>query len=284
MIKRLIVSGALLLLVGCSSKTAVEQSSFPEYDFSSLEKRVIRTEDKSEKASENIEVLTSKVLRNSNEVIQIDARVSQVSPARLEELEIQLALLTEAFRDLHSQLAAIKVLPQIKYAPKAPKKPTGFTVSNSSKLLGGDEFAVYSRGLESYRKRFYTESIQFMRTLLEKFPKGEMRDRAQFWIGEALFQQRSYDEAIKEYEVVASYPQSTKLDDASYKIALAYYNLGENDVARERLKYLMGRYPASEYVTEAKQMLEKLSLDKSKSIIKPKTEASSLTDSTNKQF
>jgi TolA-binding protein len=253
-----ILTFILIILTTLVAKEEKKEPVFPVFDYEALENRVISVEKIAENCRKDVELISSAQVRNSEDISSVGANMDDVSPARLEELEVTIALLTEAFKDLYAEVAAIKVLPQIKFAKKAPKKPDGFSASSSTKLIGGKEYELYSRGLDSYRKGFFLESTQFMKSLLEQFEDGDMCDRAQFWIGESLFKTRNFNEAILEYTKVENYPSSSKLDDAVYKIALSYYKLGENDVSLEKLNFLIKRYPASEYIKSANNMIKKL--------------------------
>ncbi|MCL2843996.1 MAG: outer membrane protein assembly factor BamD [Chitinivibrionia bacterium] len=183
------------------------------------------------------------------------ATLHTMSPARLEESEIQLAYLTEAFQDLYSRVAAIQLLPIIQQTQRTPVRPRGFTVSDATINLSGDEFADFSRGLEAFRRRFYAEARQVLRLTIQRFPQGKFTDRANFWIAEAYFMERNYTSALTYYENVLGFSGSSKQDDAQYKIALSYRNMGELDMAFNEFRRLIHRFPASEWVVPANEAI-----------------------------
>ena len=192
--------------------------------------------------------------------------LDDISPTRLEEFEIQLAYLTEAFRDLFTQVRGIQLIPIVQQAQKTAPRPAGFSVSQASLALGGDEYALYSRGLDSFRKRFYSEARQIMRELMSSFPEGRYTDRANFWIAESYFQQRNYSSALKYYQQTLGFSGSSKEDDAQYKIAICYLLSGESDKAFEEFTRLIQRYPASPFVPRATEALRRLSIESNQSL------------------
>jgi len=178
-----------------------------------------------------------------------------VSPTRLEETDIQLAYLTEAFRDLYSRVVSIQLIPIIQQTQRTPTRPTGFTVSDATAKLGGDEFAVYSRGLEAFRKKFYPESRQVLRHMIQSFPKGNFSDRAYYWIAESYLMEQKYAEALTYYQRVLGIAGSPKEDNAQFRIAHTYQLMGDLDMAFNEYRRLIHRYPASEFVVIANEAI-----------------------------
>ena len=206
-----------------------------------------------------IENMQQKIIRDQ---MRINVALDAVSPTRLEESEIQLAYLTEAFHDLYSRVKSIQLLPIIQNAQKPVTRPPGFTVSTAPLLFGGDEYALYSRALDSYRKRFYDECRDIMRELVSTFPDGQYTDRAYFWMGESYFQEKNYAQAIPLYGKVLDFVESSKEDDAQYKIAVCYKFLDEQDKAFEEFTKLVQRYPASDFVPQANDELRNISIER----------------------
>ncbi len=256
---KLLVMAIVISMVSCA-KTVPEVSLFPEYNIEEIDS-VSKVSDSLSRATESqLAVVNGALLTTRQEMTEMREVQDDMSPARLEEMEVQLALLAEAFKDLYATVAAIKVLPQIKYAPVKAKRPKGFVVSSSTAMFDGEEYEIYSRGMESYRKKFYVESRQLLTSLIEKYPKGRLVDRAYYWIGESYFAEKEYSIAITSFEKIADFTGGTKEDDALYKQALSYYRLGENDTARELFKKLIGRFPGSEYLDRCRTYVNKLGL------------------------
>jgi len=199
---------------------------------------------------------------------RFDIMLNDVSPTRLEEFEIQLAYLTEAFRDLFTSVRGLQLIPIIQQAQRTAPRPPGFTLSDATLTLGGNEFALYSRALNSFRNRFFRESRQIMRELIVAFPNGRYFDRAHFWIAESYFQQRNYVQALKYYQVVLNFAGTSKADDAQYRIAICYLMLGEHEMAQQEFTRLIHRFPASRFIPRATEALRQLKIQRNNEAIR----------------
>lgn len=104
------------------------------------------------------------------------------------------------------------------------------------------------------------------RTTLEEFvktqPQNELLPNAYYWIGEAYYSEKNFENAIVQFQdVIEKYPSHPKASASLYKQALAFESLGEEKKAAALLKKLIEVYPASD---EAKKAKERIS-EKSKS-------------------
>lgn len=249
-----------LLFFGCASaKKKQDQSLFPEYSFQELERLANEAKSRADKSTEELSDINSAILQNKKEISHLGSVINDISPSRIEELEVHLALLTEAYKDLYDQLAAIKVLPQVRYVKPKAKKPTSFSVSKATvDLLGGDEYALYSQAQEEFRGGFFEKSIQTWEHLLQSYPQNRYTSNAHYWIGRALMTQNRHDEALLSFHSAENTPGSRHQSRAILMSSKCYISLNENDKAIEKLKYLIGRYPHSTAITEAKSLLNNL--------------------------
>ena len=96
-------------------------------------------------------------------------------------------------------------------------------------------------------------------TFLKAFPKSEMADEAQFYIGETHYVTGRYQDAVAAYNhVIQNYPGSNSVLEAYYKRGLAQERLGEGDAARASWEFLVKNHPESEAGRLAKQNLDRL--------------------------
>lgn len=253
----------LLTLFGCATtKKDQQQNLFPEYSFQELERLANEAKQRADKSTEELSDINSAILENKKEISHLGSVINDISPSRIEELEVHLALLTEAYKDLYEQLAAIKVLPQVRYVKPKPKKPTSFSVSKATvDLLGGEEYALYSQAQEEYRGGFYEKSIATWNHLLEKYPQSRYTSNAHYWIGTALMAQNRNDEALLSFHTAETTPESRHQSRAVLMSAKCYIKLNENDKAIEKLNYLISRFPHSTALVEAKSLLKKLQVE-----------------------
>ena len=198
--------------------------------------------------------------RLDNRLLLLSEEVSRVSSAKIEEVETRLALLTEAYKDMFVKLQAI----ELHVRPAPPRPPTQpnvahFTTTASGELvLSSPEYDLYMSGLRLFNARSYDRALAMFVDCLAKFPDGEYRDRANFWIGETHYQMGNMEPAIEAYRKVLAYRNSTKADAAQFQIALAHQKLGQAERSRAEFRRLIERYPASAYVERSKRYLEDL--------------------------
>jgi tol-pal system protein YbgF len=150
-----------------------------------------------------------------------------------------------------------------KKAPLPPQKPTPdkppvkdkvdtappVNELNENDLYGKAKQELDSGDLEVARSGF--------KDFLKRFPKSNVADSAQFWIGETYYRQKHYENAILEYQhVIENYPKGNKVPDALLKQGLSFIKLGDKSNGRLVLKELIKKYPSSEQAKIAKQQLE----------------------------
>ena len=92
--------------------------------------------------------------------------------------------------------------------------------------------------------------------LIERFPKSERADNAQFWIGEIYYREKWYEKSILEYQkVIENYPKGNKVPASLLKQGLAFLNLGDKANSRLIFQELIKKFPKS---NEAKIATDKL--------------------------
>lgn len=95
--------------------------------------------------------------------------------------------------------------------------------------------------------------------LIQKFPKSERADNAQFWIGEIYYREKWYEKAILEYQkVIENYPKGNKVPASLLKQGFAFFNLGDKSNSRLILEELIKKYPKSNEARIAKDKVKDL--------------------------
>jgi len=94
---------------------------------------------------------------------------------------------------------------------------------------------------------------------IKTFPRSEMADDAQFYIGETNYAQNKWMDAIAAYNaVIQNYPMSNAAPDAYYKRGLAQERVGDLDAARDSWNNVVKNYPDSQAAILAKQSLDRV--------------------------
>ena len=102
-------------------------------------------------------------------------------------------------------------------------------------------------------------SIQGFEVYISTFPRSELADDAQFYIGNNHYLDGQYREAAEAFEqVVLNYPDGDAVADALYKRGLALDRLGEPELARQAFELVVQNYPEDNMASLAQQWLDRL--------------------------
>jgi len=135
--------------------------------------------------------------------------------------------------------------------PGAPAAPGAFGMSPSK---------AFEMARSDYFAANWSLAIQGFESFIKTFPKSDMVDDAQYYIGESHFGATKYRDAVAAYDrVIAAYPSSNTLPDTYYKRGVALNALGQIQPARESFEFVIKTYPTSDTATLAKQALDRLS-------------------------
>ena len=116
---------------------------------------------------------------------------------------------------------------------------------------------LYERALRAYLARNYNDALALLRRYQKQYTKSPLAGNVQYWIGEALFAQRQYKEAIAAFnEVVEKYPNDSRVPAAMLNQGLAFAKLQNVPRARFFLQQVQEKYANSLEADEAKATLQ----------------------------
>jgi tol-pal system protein YbgF len=134
-------------------------------------------------------------------------------------------------------------------APQAPAVP--------STSLSPQE--VYNTAYADYLKGNFDLATDGFKIYRDNFPDSPLADNAVYWIGECLFSQRKFEEAIEEFNnLILDYPQGDKIAAAYLKKGLSLVELKRKDEALVVFKLLIGKYPLEEEARIAQEKIKEL--------------------------
>ncbi|MDX1763581.1 MAG: tol-pal system protein YbgF [bacterium] len=166
--------------------------------------------------------------------------------ARVQELEMKIAQLEAG---LPGGAATTRTSPRVSSAPSAPARSQA----------PSSEKSLYNSAMERMKKRQYDSAIREFRKFVKTYPRSDLADNAQYWIGESYYGLKRYEEAIIEFEeVIQRYPDGDKVPAALLKEGLAFHKLKDNGPARQILNKLIDKYPKSEEAQLARGKLAEL--------------------------
>ena len=203
------------------------RSILSEVDKKNVDSNVVRTLNKLENKIEILEDRTfytdSLYFEIVNDMVMIENKISSLIASYKEMTEI-------------SGKKKTKVVPQI---------------------TNEEYTAKYIESLSQYQNAEWNISLDGFRFLIQADSNNDLADNCQYWIGEIYYSLKDYRRAIKEFEMVFTFPGTNKADDAQFKIGLCYVNIGEFDKAKQEFESLLEFYPNSEYKKKAQKNIQK---------------------------
>jgi len=122
-----------------------------------------------------------------------------------------------------------------------------------------DPAAEYEAALKLIQKDGeFTQGRKNLQEFRKKYPEHELAVNAAYWIGEAYYGEKQFENAILQFQdVLKNHPQHTKAAAAQLKQALAFLSLGDKDTATVLLKKVVQNYPDSPEAKKAQERLKK---------------------------
>lgn len=183
-------------------------------------------------------------LGRTNEQLAADLSLTR------DDLGMQLAALAERLKALDSQVQKITTTsvnssaaaptspPQANQAQIAPEQ---LYQQSLSSILSGTDFAAGRTGLE---------------TFIDKYPQHELAVNARYWIGEAYYGEKNFENAILKFqEVIQLYSDHPKAASAMLKQGMAFDALGDKANALTVWNQLIKNFPLSPEASKAKQLV-----------------------------
>lgn len=125
-----------------------------------------------------------------------------------------------------------------------------------------DPMQTYQAAYRDYQRGNFDLAIDGFRDFLSSSANSDLADNASYWIGESLFSQKKYREAIGQFDaVVNKYPKSDKVPGALLKKGYAYISVGEKAQGVVQLQYVLHEHPKSQEASLARQKLKQLGIE-----------------------
>jgi tol-pal system protein YbgF len=273
----LLIAAAALVASGCVStsdfEAAQRQIGELQEELASI-KRTASTREEVQNVNVRIAEQTEQLLRsNATLVTKVDAIEDRLQNAvgsnettahRIDQLAQQVA---KAQRDLDDLKALVTLLQQPPAAPPAtdPAAAAQAPANPSSQVTvpaSADPMDTYQAAYRDYQRGNYDLAIEGFRDFLATNTVADLADNAEYWIGESLFSQKKYREAIEQFDtVVSQYPRSDKVPGALLKKGYAYININERAQGIVQLQYVVHEHPRSQEAALARQKLKQLGIE-----------------------
>jgi TolA-binding protein len=183
---------------------------------------------------------------------QLEYRIDSLSNEN-RRLKQQIDAVSTENRNLTARTAELDTrLKETKVTPAAPMTPSATPAPVKDMTAG------YSAALAEYRKKSFAEAAKRFESLLSGGIREDLADNCHYWTGESYYGIGKYSDAMHHFEQVLGYKHSEKKDDAQLMIGNCYAAMGNKASAKEAYNKLITSYPASPYVTKAKDKLAKI--------------------------
>ena len=144
----------------------------------------------------------------------------------------------------------------------APSMGTSATSAAVAPADPAAERDAYQKAFNLLKEGRYDQAITAFQGFLASYPSGDYTDNAQYWLGEANYVTRRFNEAEQEFlKVLNLHPDSTKVSDAMLKLGYTYYEIGNWSAARKTLDNVVSRFPNTTVGRLAENRLQKMRLE-----------------------
>lgn len=210
-----------------------------------------------------------KVAADSRVQVESVAGDLRVVREKVDETNVRLNSLSQEIEALRVQTAATQAAAAAPVTPLdpaaggvAPGQPGGApTVPSPGASLnpGVSPQRLFEEARSNYMAGLWSLSLQGFDAYIKTFPKSDLTDDAQYYIGETHFKALDDKAAVEAYNrLIQNYPTSNTLPEAYYRRGMALANLGQAPAARESFDWVVKNYPETDAGRLARQALDRL--------------------------
>ena len=279
-VRSLIAMLAALAASGCIStsdfEAAQRQIAELQEELANIKRTAAGKEDV-QNVNTRIAEQTETLLRSNatlvTKVSQIEERLQtttgsiEQSGHRMDHLVRSLSEIQRELDELRNRVAALETpaagTPPADGTAAAPGgQPAGGSVTVAPPAPVGDPMQLYQSAYRDYQRGNFDLAIEGFSDFLAGNANSDLADNAAYWIGESLFSQKKYRDAIEQFDsVVTKYPRSDKVPGALLKKGYAYINIGERAQGIVQLQYVVHEHPKSQEAALARQRLRQLGIE-----------------------
>ena len=183
----------------------------------------------------------------STKVDQISGQVQALHDA-VDELKARLAKVSKQLDDIQAGQQNLGNPP----AGGQPASPGGTAQAPPPDALYNDALRDFNAGKNDLANQEFAQYVRF-------YGNTDMAGNAQFYLGEILYRQGNYQQAILAYnKVLDQYPGGNKSAAAQLKKGFALLEAGQRDQGVQELRSLINRFPKSPEAAQARDRLSRL--------------------------
>jgi tol-pal system protein YbgF len=262
----LILIPGLILATGCATGGDVQKLSAQITDLQDQItelKRQVSSKEEVQQINAKVGQQTQTLLKSNAEVqskvAEIDDKL-QNAQGLIEQTNYRLDRVVQQVTQQQRDVNELKARSGIASQPGSGMQEE--VTVQSGPLGSSDPVELYQSAYRDYQKGNFDLSIQGFRDFLDENPTSELADNAAYWIGEALYSQKKYRDAIKQFDVVInSYSGSDKVPASLLKKGYAFVELGQKAQGIVQLQYVIHEHPRAPEASLARQKLRTLGIE-----------------------
>jgi tol-pal system protein YbgF len=118
--------------------------------------------------------------------------------------------------------------------------------------------AMWSNAFRDYQTGKYELAMQEFNDIVKNFPGTDTAANAQYYIGYMYFNAQQYEDAVKAFDVLLTFPENSKTQEALYYKAVSLLKAEHRTAAADTFKEFLRRYSQSEHADQARKDLRLL--------------------------
>jgi tol-pal system protein YbgF len=144
-------------------------------------------------------------------------------------------------------------------SPAAAPDPAVAAPPSAPTAAGASPQKLYDSAWTDYTTGQYDLAVLGFESYIKSFPRSDLADDAQVYIGNSYLQAGKNEKAVEAYDLaIRTYPTGNLVPDAYYKKGTALLDLKQVDRAIEAFQFVAKTFPDSNAAILAKQQLSRL--------------------------
>jgi tol-pal system protein YbgF len=122
-----------------------------------------------------------------------------------------------------------------------------------------DKDKLFDEAYKRYQAGQFEEARRLFRTFTTRYGRDDRADNAQYWLGQAYYEERKYAAAIAEFKkVLDNFPRGDATDAAMFGMALSFVELKYCTEGEAYLQDLLKRFPNSTLKEKAQKKIKEV--------------------------
>jgi tol-pal system protein YbgF len=185
---------------------------------------------------------------------------------KMDDNNVRIGSLTQEVDAMRQSVQQLSVPPPAMAAANDPGSPAPAADPSSAAPIpagpnaaGASPQKLYDSAWTDYTTGQYDLAVLGFESYIKSFPRSDLADDAQVYIGNSYLQAGKNEKAVEAYDLaIRTYPSGNLVPDAYYKKGTALLDLKQVDRAIEAFQFVAKTFPDSNAAILAKQQLSRL--------------------------